>query len=872
MRRSRVSGSTAKSRGASSRRRWRVHRLPAPLTPLIGRRRELAEIAGLMRGTRLLTLTGTGGSGKTRLAQAVGARSGRRFPDGAFWVDLAGISDGAAVPSAVAVALGLREQPRRDILTLLSDYVATRRLLLILDNCEHLLAAVAPLVERLLRAAPGLRILTTSREPLGLPGETTWLVPPLSLPEASSDPDTDTALAAEAVQLFVARVRDADLGFRLTAERVPPVVRICRALDGLPLALELAAAQTRGLGVEEIAARLGDRLSLLRAGQRTLRPQHQTLRAAIDWSYALLSQPERELLARLSVFAGGFTIDAVEAVCATGDDAPALVTQLVNKSLVVADLEGGRPARYRLLDTIRTYAAERLEDSGQADAVRAAHMMYFLRLAEESAETLRGPHQQAWIRRLLDDQDNLRAALQWAEGSGRRSEGVQMAGALWRFWNVEGFWREGRRWLERALAPGDALQPLWRARAAFGAGVLAWYQHDHGAARRWLHLAREIGEQLNEPRIVADALRQLALVATAYQEHREAWKLGLESLRLFEEAQDAWGIAAASRVLGFHASGHAGAHVTDRIDLDLAARYFARSLELAKSLGDHRGIGWSLLGLGIVVLERGDRRTSTQHLEAAWRTFIELGDRRGLASALLYLARTALDEREFDRADTLATESVRIDREAGEVSRGGGALLCLADIARARGDVIRAEAIDGEALSVFKSLGAPGGIADALQGLGFSALRRRRWKRTATLLGAATAVRTAFDIVLLPSQREPFARAVGTTRAGLGGTRFETAWQAGLAMTMDAAIAFATEQPVEEAGDAQREGGVTLTERELEVAALVARGLSNREIAQALSISRRTADSHIQHILNKLSFRSRAQIAAWAVASGIISQ
>lgn len=562
-------------------------------------------------------------------------------------------------------------------------------------------------------------------------------------------------------------------------------------------------------------------------------------------------------------------MDAVEAVSGADGSLPTPLTQLVNKSLVVAGLSAPGPARYRLLDTIRAYAAERLEESGQGDAARTAHMRHFLKLAEESAERLRGPDQQTWIHRLLDNQDNLRAALEWTDRSGRRNECVQMAGALWRFWNVEGFWREGRWWLERALEPGDALQLAWRARAAFGAGVLAWYQHDHGAARRWLHLAREIGEQINEPRIVADALRQLALVATAYQEHREAWKLGLESLRVFEEAQDAWGIAAASRVLGFHSSGHAGAHVTDRVDLDLADRYFTRSLELARSLGDHRGTAWSLLGLGIAAWEKGDPRACVPPLEEARRIFSELGDRRGLASALLYLARAALDERAFERADALAAESRRIDREVGEVSRGGGALLCLADIARARGDVIRAEAIDREALSVYKSIGSAGGIADALQGLGFSALRRRRWKRAATLLAAATAVRASFHIVLLPSQRQPFARAVGTTRAAVGEARFETAWQTGLAMALDAAIAFAMEQPVEEVGGEQRDGGVTLTEREREVASLVARGMSNGEIAQALSISRRTADSHVQHILNKLSFRSRAQIAAWAVASGI---
>lgn len=873
------------SRKRSSRRHL-TGNLPLPLTPLVGRFREAAEVKRLLREVRLLTLTGTGGTGKTRLALHVAGKLQATYPDGTWWIELSGLTDAALIPAAVAHILGVRGRSGQSLTEAIGDYAESRRLLLILDTCEHLTDGVASFVATLLRSASGLRIMATSREPLRVPGETTYHVPPLQVPQISDETSLEGIAGADAVRLFVERTRAVNPAFRLTAEIAGEVVRICRRLDGLPLAIELAAARTRAFSLGEISRRLGDSLALLSSDTtRASRPRHQTLRAAIGWSYTLLTDAERVVFRRLGVFAGPFTLDAAEAVCSDrlqqaadvdATEVTAAVGQLVDKSLLIMDAEPGEPAWYRMLDTIRQYAAERLDEAAEVAPSRGRHLEHYLALAEQAAPALRGAEQRIWLRRLLREQDNIRTALAWAATSGDGPALLRMTSSLWRFWNVEGLWQEGREWLERALSADPTTPDEVRARALFGVGVLSWWQRDRAAARRWLDEARRLAEELGERAILADSLRQLGLVAADHQEFTEAWGLAARSLSLFEEIHDPWGIAAASRLLGFMASGRSSWRFTDRLDLPLASRYFERSLELARELGDARGIGITLDGLALVMLEAGELVRARELAEEARRVLEDLNDRAQTADAVLTLGRLAWMEGDLQRAQRLAAESLALAREVGDLGGESPALRLAAAVARDQGDLDRAESLEREALSIYTRHGNAGGIAGCLEGLGHTACRRRRWKDAATLLAAATATRARFRIILLPSGREAYARSVGIARAALGEATFQGLWNAGLEMTLEQAVAYGT-TPAQRArvtanGRKTAEGSVALTAREREVAALVARGFSNREIAEALVISRRTADSHIQHILNKLGFRSRAQIAAWAVASGVTPQ
>ena len=461
------------------------HNLPAALTTFVGREVEVGDLVRLLRGPpggaaggswsspRLVTIVGAGGAGKTRLALQVAARlSGEGgtespFPDGVWLVPLASLADGQLVVEAVAGALGVRVAPGGPVLDAVTAWLRPRRLLLLLDNCEHLVGACAAFAEGALLAAPGLRVLATSREPLGISGEVLWRLPTLPAPDLQALPAAERLLDFAAVRLFVERARGVNPGFSLTPENRAAVARICQRLDGLPLALELAAARTRVLSVEQIAARLDDRFRLLTAGSRTAPPQQQTLRASMDWSHDLLSEAERALFARLSVFAGGFSLEAAEQVCAGAPGDPVLdaadvldlLSQLVDKSLVVAVYaadDGSAPAgpaetRYRLPETVREYGAERLAGRGEAAAIRQAHTRYFSGLAEEAGPALSGPRQRAWHDLLEREHDNLRAALRAALDGGDPATALRMGYGLWKFWAVRGHHAEGRRWLEEAL-------------------------------------------------------------------------------------------------------------------------------------------------------------------------------------------------------------------------------------------------------------------------------------------------------------------------------------------------------------------------------------------------------------------------------------
>jgi predicted ATPase len=421
--------------------------LPTQLSSFVGREKELAEVRRLLKDTRLLTLTGAGGCGKTRLALAAADELVETFEDGVWLVDLAPLSDPSLVPQAIASAPGVREQPGRSLTETLSDYLASRKVLLVLDNCEHLIESCAELAEFLLRSCPGLWVLATSREALGIAGEVAWPVPSLSLPDLRRVPNIDSLSRYEAARLFIDRAEAIKPTFALTEQNAPSVARICYRLDGIPLAIELAAARTKVLSVEEISERLDDCFGLLTTGNRTALPRQRTLYATMVWSHELLSEQEQILFRRLSVFAGGFTLQAAEAVCA-GDDLERnevldLLSHLVDKSLVIMR-ENSTGTRYRLLETVRQYGRERLKES--EDEVEQRHAGFFVGLAEEAEGELSGSDQARWLTLLQSEHDNLRAALSWSLGEKRNIElGVRLAAALWLFWFARGYLSEGRR-------------------------------------------------------------------------------------------------------------------------------------------------------------------------------------------------------------------------------------------------------------------------------------------------------------------------------------------------------------------------------------------------------------------------------------------
>jgi predicted ATPase len=446
--------------------------LPAQLTSFVGRAQECAAVAELLASQRLVTLTGPGGTGKTRLALHVAADRLEQFSNGVWLVELAPLADPLLVPLAVASVLGLREEAGRPLLTVLTDYLRTRTLLLLLDNCEHLLDACAQLAETLLRSCPQLRILASSREALGVAGEAPFRVPPLRTPDPRQLPELEAFAQYEAVRLFTERATSVLSSFRVTSENMAALAHVCSRLDGIPLALELAAARVNVLRVEQIAARLNDRVRLLTGASRSAVPRQQTLRALIDWSYDLLSAPEQQVLRHLAVFAGGWTLGAAETVCAgeglEQERVLDVLSRLVDKSLVQAERVLGQEARYGLLETIRQYAVERLAASGAADTIRRRHAAHYLALAEEARRWIGRREQGVWLDRLDLEHDNLRAALGWALGGGAAEVGARIALALaghdWSsFWRLRGHGSEALRWLERVAEQPNQLTPSQQA-------------------------------------------------------------------------------------------------------------------------------------------------------------------------------------------------------------------------------------------------------------------------------------------------------------------------------------------------------------------------------------------------------------------------
>jgi predicted ATPase/class 3 adenylate cyclase len=734
----------------------RPHNLPLQVTTLLGREQDVQAVRSLLLrdDVRLVTLTGPGGTGKTHLGLQVAADLLEHFEDGAFIVELAPISDPGLVLSTIAQALGVRDVGGRPMLDAIVGYLHGRRLLLLLDNFEQVLAA-APVVTGLLRTCTGLSVLATSRAPLQIGGEREFPVPPLALPDPVdlARPMTVERLSQyAAVALFVERAVAVKPDFTMTNQNAPAVAEICVRLDGLPLAVELAAARTRLLSPDAMLARLGHGLALLTGGRRDLPARQQTLRGAIAWSYDLLDPDEQRLFRRLGVFIGGFTLDTAEAVCnvegALGIDVLDGLESLVSKSLVKQQAGAAGDSRSTMLETIREYALERLEESGEVGVLRRQHAEQMVALAEDGESQISGPDEEVWLNRLQAEHDNLRAALAWSlteEGDIQR--GIRLAGAIARFWQVRGHASEGGRWYDLLLtagrnAPGSAL-----AKVLLGAG---WLAHNRGDILTSTALFEEgvrYARAGGDPGMLATAVGNLGISRESLGEYEQAEQLLGESLAVFREIGNEPGIAARLHNLGNVACA--------RGDFERATALLEESLAIRRRIGGAYSTALAIAGLGLAALYQGDDDRATRHFEEAQTLFRQLSHTYGIAWSCYYLGRVALRRGDDDEAATLL----------------------------------------GESLEERRRLGDRRGIAQSLEGLAALASARQQAAWAARFFAVADGLRQELEAPLSPAERTMYERDVARVRAQADEDTFATAWAEGRAMTLEQAIAYALEEP-----------------------------------------------------------------------------
>jgi len=703
-----------------------------------------------MRGeaTRLLTLTGPGGIGKTRLALQAAADLLDEFPDGTFFVPLATLSEVELLLPAVAETLGVRETAEQPLDESLKDYLSERRMFLVLDNFEQVLEA-APAVTELLAGAPGLKVLATSRAPLGLYGEHVFPVPPLTLPDLERPPPLERLTQYEAVGLFVERAKAVKPDFKITNESAPAVAEICVRLDGLPLAIELAAARIKMLPPRAMLQRLTSRLKLLTGGARDLPERQRTLRATIEWSHTLLDEGEQLLFGRLAVFSGGRTLEAIEAICDAEGDLPVEafdgVSSLLDKSLLRQEEGPDGEPRFVMLETVHEFAREKLGQHAEEQEIKRVHAQYFLTLAEGAYPELKGANQLQWLERLEAEHDNMRAALTWASERNEAELVLRLGGALWVFWSVRGYHSEGRRWLEAALAIDGRGSPEVRAMALAGAGALAEEQGDldraQEACQEGLELLANEGREASEAK--QNLLERLGWVACLREEYGQATELYEEGLALSREMSDSWWIASLKESLA-SVSGFRG-------DSEKASELYEESMDLFREQGDKQSLAINLNNLAMVMHSQGDLGRAAQLTEEAVALQRELGTRGGVSMGLCNLGWIALLQDDLSKAADLYRESLSLAWDAGLNPIVQSALEGFACVAGAKGETERAARLWGAAQALHETKGI---------------------RRDTDFLAEADA-------------------RISAVRSGMGEEVWEEAWRRGRAMTLDEVISYA---------------------------------------------------------------------------------
>jgi non-specific serine/threonine protein kinase len=772
----------------AARREVAVAPLPAEVSSLVGRGPQIAALTAVFRQPeiRLVTLVGPGGVGKTRLALAGAAEIAREHVESAVLVPLAAVHEPGLVGAAIARVLGVRASSTQPLPDALANALCRKRVLLVLDNLEHLLDA-APFVGDLLAMCPKLSVLATSRTRLQIVGEHVFPVLPLDLPTADAR-EVEIVAAAPAVRLFVSRAQAAHPEFALTAQNAPAVAAVCRQLEGLPLAIELAAARTPVLSPPALLARLERRLPLLTGGPRNAPDRLRTMRGAIAWSYDLLSPADQTLFRRLTVFAGGCTLAAAEEVGQYAGDVLDGIASLVASSLLRQDESAGDEPRYVMLETVREFGWERLEGHGETPALQERHAAYFLALAQQAAPQLFGVEGRSWLAMLEREHDNIRAALAWAAMSAPEAWLLQFGGALWPFWYARGYHSEGRRWLRAALAAA-AGSPL-RAAAAAGAALLEHCGGDNATALAW----------------------------------------GEEALALARARQDERGIAAALYVLGKIAEATG--------EYERAQTHFAEALAIAQAHNDPTWAGLILDHLGSIAFGRG----------------------------------------ELDQAETSLLEALAIQRTTGHGYGEAVSLLYLGHLAQARGDAVSAAQWYGESLTLWREEDFRPGIPEVLSGLASVAAIHGQPEQASRLFGAAETVRQVLGLPAGFPERPLYERSQTAAERELGATAFAAAFAAGRALPRDDALdeaaafaaAVAAGAPLRPSGHDEVDAGALLTARERDVLRLVARGQTDREIADALFLSPRTVNTHVGRILAKLDAGNRREAVARGRALGLL--